>query len=108
MPRQRKDFLLNPFIIALVAVIVIIAFFNFWQNMQKMNKLEKEIDNIKEEIAAAEAENKELREQLKNTNDLEYIEEVAREKLGLVKPGEMLLVPVEEDFEEDRKNTEEN
>ncbi len=108
MPRQRKDFLLNPFIIALVAVIVITAFFNFWQNMQKMNKLEKEIDNVKKEITAAEAENKELREQLRNTNDPEYIEEVAREKLGLVKPGEMLLVPVEEDVEDDKKNTEEN
>ena len=104
MPRQRKDFLLNPFIIVLVAVIVIIALFNFWQNMQKMSKLEKEINNIKEEIAAAEAENEELREQLENTNDPEYIEEVAREKLGLVKPGEMLLIPVEEDHEEDDKN----
>lgn len=108
MPKQRKDFLLNPFIIALVAVIIITALFNFWQNIQRMERLESEIKNIKEEIETAEAENEELREQLENTNDPEYIEEVAREKLGLIKPGEMLLVPVEEKTdEEDEKNKEE-
>jgi cell division protein FtsB len=107
MPKQRKDFLLNPFIIALVAVIIIFALFNFWQNIQKMERLENEIESIKEEIEKAEAENNELREQLENTNDPEYIEEVAREKLGLVKPGEMLLVPVEEDIDEEDENKEE-
>jgi cell division protein FtsB len=107
MPKQRKDFLLNPFIIALVAVIIIFALFNFWQNIQKMERLENEIESIKEEIEKAEAENNELREQLENTNDPEYIEEVAREKLGLVKPGEMLLVPVEEDTDEEDENKEE-
>jgi len=106
MPRQRKDFLLNPLVIALVAVIVIISVFNFWQNIKKMDSLEKEINNIREEIAAAEAENEELREQLKNTDSPEYIEEVAREKLGLVKPGEMLLIPVEEESEENENYTE--
>jgi cell division protein FtsB len=107
MPKQRKDFLLNPFIIALVAVIIIFALFNFWQNIHKMERLENEIESIKEEIEKAEAENNELREQLENTNDPEYIEEVAREKLGLVKPGEMLLVPVEEDTDEEDENKEE-
>ncbi|MFW6280470.1 MAG: FtsB family cell division protein [Halanaerobium sp.] len=107
MPKQRKDFLLNPFIIAIVAVIVIFALFNFWQNIQKMERLENRIESVKEEIKKTEAENSELEEQLENTNDPEYIEEVAREKLGLVKPGEMLLVPVEEDTDEEAEDKEE-
>ena len=104
MPRQRKDFILNPIVISIVAVIVIVAAFNFWQNIEKMNHLQSKIDEMEEKIEKAEAENKELREQLENTNDPEYIEEVAREKLGLVKPGEMLLVPVEEKQQEDEEN----
>jgi len=106
MPRQRKDFILNPIVISIVAVIVIVAAFNFWQNMEKMNNLQSKIDEMEEKIEKAEAENAELREQLNNTNDPEYIEEVAREKLGLVKPGEMLLVPVEEKQQKNDKANE--
>ncbi len=105
MPRQRKDFILNPIVISIVAVIVIVAAFNFWQNIEKMNHLQSKIDEMEEKIEKAEAENEELKEQLENTNDPEYIEEVAREKLGLVKPGEMLLVPVEEKQQEDNEES---
>lgn len=108
MPRQRKDFILNPIVISIVAVIVIVAAFNFWQNIEKMNHLQSKIDEMEEKIEKAEAENEELREQLENTNDPEYIEEVAREKLGLVKPGEMLLVPVEEKQQEDDEENKES
>jgi len=101
MPRERKDFILNPIVISIVAVIIITAAFNFWQNVQKMNKLEERIQMMEAEIAEEKAENAELRERLNNTDDPEYIEETAREKLGLVKPGEMLLVPVEEDEDDD-------
>lgn len=103
MPRERKDFILNPIVISIVAVIVITAAFNFWQNVQKMNNLQQRIQIMEEKIAEQKVENAELREKLENTDNPEYIEEMAREKLGLVKPGEMLLVPVEED-EEDESN----
>ncbi|ADQ15391.1 FtsB family cell division protein [Halanaerobium hydrogeniformans] len=99
MPRNRKDFLLNPFVIAVVSVILIIAAFNFWNNLSRMSRLDEEIEEMEARIAQAEAENEELKYQLENTTDEEYIEQVAREKLGLVKPGEMLLVPIEEQEE---------
>lgn len=102
MPRQKKDFLLNPFVISIIIVITVIAAFHFYQNIEKMNRLENKINNIEQEIAEAEAENQKLKEQIENSNNNEYIEEVAREKLGLVKPGEKLLIPVEADNEEDK------
>ncbi|NLM97500.1 MAG: hypothetical protein GX175_07830 [Halanaerobiaceae bacterium] len=37
-----------------------------------------------------------LEEELENVNNPEYIEKIAREELGLVKPGELLIIPVEE------------
>lgn len=109
MPRQRKDFLLNPVVITIVVVIALIAAFNFYQNMTRMNQLENQIEEIEAEIAEAEAENQRLEEQLENSSSHEYIEEVAREKLGLVKPGEKMFIPVEEDKEDedsDREQTE--
>ena len=96
MPRQRKDFLLNPVVIIIVVIIALIAAFNFYQNMRRMNQLETKIEKIETQIAEAEAENNKLKRQLENSSSYEYIEEVAREKLGLVKPGEKMFIPVEE------------
>ncbi len=103
MPRQKKDFLLNPVVITVVVVITIIAAFNFYQTIEKMNHLEKEIKETEKQITEAEAENQKLKEQIENSNNYEYIEEVAREKLGLVKPGEKLLIPVEAKTKDEEK-----
>lgn len=103
MPRQRKDFLLNPVVITIVVVIAVIAAFNFYQNIARMNQLENQIEEIEAQITKAEAENDKLKKQLENSNSYEYIEEVAREKLGLVKPGEKMFIPVEEENSDSEK-----
>ena len=103
MPRQRKDFLLNPVVITIIIVIAVIAAFNFYQNIARMNQLENQIEEIEAQINKAEAENEELKRQLENSNSYEYIEEVAREKLGLVKPGEKMFIPVEEENSDSEK-----
>jgi len=103
MPRQRKDFLLNPVVIIIVVIIALIAAFNFYQNMRRMNQLETKIEKIETQIAEAEAENNKLKRQLENSSSNEYIEEVAREKLGLVKPGEKMFIPVEEEESDSEK-----
>jgi cell division protein FtsB len=103
MPRQKKDFLLNPVIVTIIIIIALIAAFNFYQNMVRLNQIENEIDKIEAQIARAEAENEELKEKIENSNSYEYIEEVAREKLGLVKPGEKMFIPVEKEEEESEK-----
>ena len=100
MPRQKKDFLLNPVIVTIIIIIALIAAFNFYQNMVRLSQIENEIDEIEAQIARAEAENEELKEKIDNSSSYEYIEEVAREKLGLVKPGEKMFIPVEKEEEE--------
>lgn len=45
-------------------------------------------------LQALEAENRELRERLERLNDPDYVEKLAREQLGLVKPGEISYVVV--------------
>lgn len=48
-------------------------------------------------------EKKELKQELKNVNNLEYIEEQARIQLKLVKPGEILYI-LDDEKKEDGKN----
>lgn len=45
-------------------------------------------------LQALEAENRQLRERLERLNDPDYVEKLAREQLGLVKPGEVSYVVV--------------
>jgi len=95
MPRQKKDFLLNPVVVIIITVIVVIAVFNFYQNTTKINQIETKISEIETQIVEEKVKNKKLKNQIENSDNNQYIEEIAREKLGLVKPGEKLLIPVE-------------
>lgn len=96
MPRQKKDFILNPIIITLVLVIALISAFNFYQNIEKIKKIESQIEKTESKIDKAESENKDLNQHLKASDNHKYIEEIARKKLGLIKSGEKLLIPVQE------------
>lgn len=109
MPRQKKDFLLNPVVVIIIIFIVVIAVFNFYQNMTKINQIETKISEIETQITEEKVKNEKLKNQIENSDNNQYIEEIAREKLGLVKPGEKLLIPLEsekmnEDQEKDKNN----
>ncbi|MGM0603458.1 MAG: FtsB family cell division protein [Bacillota bacterium] len=100
MPRKTKDFIFSPLFITIVAVILFTAGVQYYQNIKKMEKLQTKIEELENSIDTAQEENKKLAEQLDNVNSDEYIEKMAREKLGLVKPGEVLVMPVENEDEE--------
>lgn len=54
----------------------------------------RELDDIKQKIAAEEKKKKDLQDEKKNLNSDEHMEKVAREKLGMVKSGEKVFVDV--------------
>ncbi len=83
------------FKIILLGIVVLIAC-KFYQNYRNIRKLEYTITELENSIITARNEKARLEEELKNINNPEFIERVAREELGLVKPGELLLIPVEE------------
>lgn len=71
------------------AFIYLPGFSRFYTLSQEENGLDKQITEIHTQIRALEEERDLLQ------NDLEYLEKVIREELGLVKPGEIIykLVP---------------
>lgn len=83
-------------LIAFFALVAYVAFGNglfykVWQEEKTLTELEVQVKQL-------EAETDSLRQVLKLLKgDLDFIERVAREELGLVKPGEVVIpLPAEE------------
>lgn len=95
---RRKRLRVTPRFWAIVALVCFVyiatsyalGFLAIW-------RLKGEIRQVQAEIAVAEARNEELRRELEYLQSDDYIEKVAREELGLVKPGETPVVFTTED-----------
>ncbi|MEE3362631.1 MAG: septum formation initiator family protein [Anaerovoracaceae bacterium] len=72
-------------------VICIVAALIAWSGI-RIYKVESEKAALLQEQQQLTKEKKELREELKKVNDLDYIENQARDKLKMVMPGETLYV----------------
>jgi len=72
----------------------------------KINKkradLTGRIDSLKTQINDLENKNNDLRQKTSETGAKEYLEEVARDQLGLKKPGEEAVVIKQENTEENK------
>ena len=91
--KKRTISTLTPIIIGLSFVVLIsIAisiYFNQEEKIDQLNKIHGELDKEKEEALGQQEEMEHL---LEDWDSQEYIERIAREKFGLVKPGEILFV----------------
>lgn len=56
--------------------------------------MQKDVRSIQQQVQELQQRNTALREELHLVQSDAYIEKTAREKLGLVKPGETRVVPV--------------
>lgn len=61
----------------------------------EIRKYKSEIEDIKKQIQVEEKEIKGLEEDYKNYKKDEYVEKIAREKLKMVKPGEIIYIDVD-------------
>ncbi len=92
--RPRKKLTRRALKLAIGLLIVVAAvlytgqMLTFWEASRELHSLEKKRQAI-------EAENELLREEMILLQDNEYVEIKAREKLGLVRPGEMIFYVVD-------------
>jgi|GEM_PF-2984220 len=86
----------------LLVVVLILAgvAYSFFQANTKVEKMKKELNNLQLQANALEREVDVLNNKLKKVNSKEFIREIARKDLGLVKPGETLYIVVDEEDEE--------
>lgn len=86
--------ILGGIVVAMVAV-----FFMFGrQNLEEKNQqYQKRIENLKHQIGEEEERQAQLEEQKKYVQTKKYIEDVAKSKLGLLYPDELILKPTASD-----------
>ncbi len=79
-------------IVAAAAVFIIYFVYAMIAQQIALSNKNKEIQSLEEQVSAANTETERLQKELDNLEDPEYLERVAREKLGLVRPNERVFV----------------
>lgn len=77
----------NIIILVLIGYIVI----SFVRQEMAIRRIEDEISQKQTELEKLKDENVRLEEQVKNANSDDYIEKLARERLGMLKSGEVIV-----------------
>ena len=80
-----------------VTLIITLIYFSvtFVKQQLSINEYNVKISGVEQDIAEANEQIVELKEVAKKANDSDYIESVARNELGLVKPYEKIFIDVD-------------
>jgi len=89
--RKRKKFKLKGPSVVLLIILGFI-FYSFGGQMAEMYNVQHEIKKIQDQVDELRLKNTDLRKQVDQLGSGAYIEREAREKLGLVKPGEKIIL----------------
>ena len=76
----------------LILGVSLIFTFRLATNVYRLVKSGGRVGRVSRELAEAEAENKRLKERLEYVKSEEFVEREARERLGLGKPGEVVVI----------------
>ena len=87
--RYKVDYLRVVLVVSLVLFSI-----NFVKQQFQINEYNVQINSIKQDIDEAKSKTQELRSVESKVTDSDYIEEVARTELGLVKPYEKIFIDV--------------
>lgn len=68
---------------------------SFGEQFMQLRSINRNIDQVQQKIHYMQQKNKELTLEIKRLQSDAYVERIAREKLGLVKPGETVLLQAE-------------
>jgi cell division protein FtsL len=82
-----------PVIIVIILLIYLII--SFVMHFNRLFALQNDITEIRQQVNELKMKNEDLKKQLKQVQSDTYIEQVARERLGLIKPGETRVVPTQ-------------
>ena len=99
---EHKEWFKGLVLGLMVAVMVAIGV-RFYLGHRELQEKEREIAKLEEEIIQLEEEKGNLRGEIERVHSEEFIEQRAREKLGLVKEGELLYIIVDKKSDEEQE-----
>ncbi len=90
--RRRRQLVIGSIVLVLLTIVAV-----FVSRQFAIAGLRRDVTRLAAEQTAAETLQKELRAGVASTSDPKTLEDEARKRLGLVKPGEEKIFFVEED-----------
>lgn len=78
-------------VLTIVLMLVLVVFYNGRQLQTKLDSYQEREAQLMEQLEAEQNRSEEIEEFKKYTRTMKYIEEMAREKLGLVYEDEILI-----------------
>ena len=78
----------------LLAVVIVYAVYSIVTVRADISAAREELTALTEEVEDAQRENARLEYEIEHSDDPETIEQIAREKLGLVRPGEKIFYDI--------------
>lgn len=79
----------------LVLMLIIYFLYTIIAQQKTLNSYAQEKEKYNDNIETAQEEQNELNEMKENINSDEYIEQIAREKLGMYYPNERVYIDIE-------------
>ena len=98
---KKRMNLKNMVIIILIAILVI----SYVRQKLTMNKIHKDIEAKQTQLNELQDKNKKLQDEVNQSSTDEYIERMARERLGMIKDGEKVIT--NSDSPQDKQNNSE-
>jgi len=92
---MRRKKRLNPLILILMSGLIAYFIVTYIRQEEEFSLIRSELRAIEHKIKQEEQAQEKLLEQQNKAGTDEFIESIAREKLGMVKPGERLFVDSE-------------
>lgn len=93
MGKKKKKIHFYFLFLVLFSIVVGVK---MWSIQKTSHELEKQISSLDRQIESEQEKQVELLQEKEYCQSDEYIEKMAREKFGLVKPNEKVYIPVEE------------
>ncbi len=98
--KKRQGLVSLPKVVTVVTcTVVAILTIDFGRKALDNYQIEQQVDWLEEQVRVEQQTNEELQDQLAHVSSDAYVEEVARERLKLVQPGEVAVVVIQQPSE---------
>jgi cell division protein FtsB len=98
--KKRQGLLSIPKVVTIVTcTVVAILTIDFGRKALENYQIEQQVDWLSEQVTLEQQTNEELQQELEHVSSDAYVEEIARERLKLVQPGEVAVVVIQQSTE---------
>ncbi len=94
---QEQKIQKNKILLIFIGILLLYFCFLFFSQCVRYFQLKEEVNGLMQDVARLKEENNLLMEEVELLNNPDYLEELARGRLGMIRPGEVVLNIIEEE-----------